>query len=403
MRVPAKKMAVWAVSLAMLALGLLSGANAQTCTVMQTGKSEALSAKDIGGLLKNSSIDASISTFHSAGSQYWIFPMVHHEKGMAYVNHVFTKGPPGNLNAKKLGVWDEASLFGDAPGMKWITNTYQDKDGVLAFVHTEYALPGESYGISITPPDGKPTKRPGPGHTRISLAWYSAPALEQRAPKIQFLGHIVAPFDELRFPGWNIHGTPYVIRRENGEDWFYVYYFDAPVPKKGTPGHLATARAKVADVLRDAKLGKVGAWQKFYNGQWTDGLGGKSSPITQEISIAHSDAAQTVDGRFILATTFINKHRKSNKPSAIILFESCDAVTWKEIAREEPISLPEKHANGRPNHGWQYLTIVDPSGADNGQVGSTMELLVGFQHNKPERSLARLLYSFQGNCGCPAN
>ena len=118
MRVLVREMAVWAVSLAVLALSLLSSACAQTCALKPAGESMALTAKDIGSLSKDSSIDASISTFHSAGAQYWIFPMVHHEKGMAYVNHVITKGPPDNLDATKLGVRDEASLFGNAPGMK---------------------------------------------------------------------------------------------------------------------------------------------------------------------------------------------------------------------------------------------------------------------------------------------
>ncbi len=396
-----KKARHWAVAVAVLLAGSVPAYDAQTCTLTQTSKAVALSNKDIARLAPQSAVDASISTFRTVGKQYWIVPTVRLAKGKVFVNHAFTEGPPDDLDARHVGTWSEEELFGDAPGLKWITNTYQAVDGILAFVHTEYALPGEYFGKKITGPDGKKKTLRGPGHSRIGLAWYPDPDPAGAAPKFQYLGHIIAPYRELDFEAWNVHGTPYVVRREGGEDWFYIYYFDVPVT--GQQGHLSTARAKVADVLAAARKGRTTPWQKYHNGQWTKGLGGKSSPLAGEHTIVHSDAAQSSDGRFYLANTVINNFRESGKPSAIVVYDSCDALNWREAARLESINLPPLHANKRRNHGWQYLTILDHDGTDNGRIKGEMQMLVGYQYNKPERAVMSLRYSLGADCGCPAN
>lgn len=391
----------WAAIIPLVLMGCVPVYEARTCTLTQTGKAVALSAGDIARLAPGGVVDASISTFRSNGKQYWIVPTARLAKGKAFVNHAFTEGPSDDLDARHVGTWSEEELFGKAPGLKWITNTYQAKDGVLAFVHTEYALPGEYFGKIITGPDGKKKKLRGPGHSRIGLAWYPNPDPAKAAPKFQYLGHIIAPYRELDFEAWNVHGTPYVVRRDGGEDWFYIYFFDVPV--KGRQGHLSAARAKVADVLAAARKGRATPWHKYHNGQWTKGLGGKSSPLASEHTIAHSDAAQSADGRYYLATTVINNFRDSGKPSAIVVYDSCDAVHWREADRLESVSLPPLHANKRRNHGWQYLTILDHDGTDNGRIVREMQLLVGYQYNKPERAVMSLRYSLGTNCGCPAN
>ena len=373
-------------------------ASDSACTVTPIEETEALSTADIRRLAGPGFVDGSISTFSARGNRYWILPTVRFAKGTALVEHIFTKGPVHDIDAVKVGKWPEQELFGDAPGLKWITNTFEADDGVLAFVHSEYVLPGQYFGATVIGKDGKPRKLRGPGHSRISLAWYPKPDPENRAPKFQFLGHIIAPFDELRFDAWNVHGTPYAVHTIDDEAWFHVYFFDTP--EQGLQGHLAVARAKVEDVLRAARNGEAARWQKYHQEGWTEGLGGRSRPLAEEHTIVHSDAAQSRNGRYFLANTFINDHKNSGKPSAIVLYGACDPVNLKEIARLRPISLPTKDANDRRNHGWQYLTIVDGDGTDNGTVGEELSFLVGYQYNKPERYVARMRYRVSEDCAC---
>jgi hypothetical protein len=309
----------WSILLvaALLTVGCAPPVDA-ACRLDLIEEGTALSTDEIARTTEGGAIDASISMFAHGGKRYWILPVVHLAKGTATVTHVVTEGDANDPDRRRLGAWSERDFFGDAPGMKWVTNTYQDKDGVLAFVHTEYAGPGQFFGATIVGKDGKPKTLRGPGHSRIGLAWYAKPDPERKAPQFRYLGHIVAPFDEQRFEAWNVHGTPYVIRREGGEDWFYLYFFDTP--QQGRQGHIAAARAKVADVLRDAKAGRTGPWEKYDNGVWTPALSGPSSPVTGEHTIAHSDAARGRDGRYFLATTAMNNFRNRDNPSAIVVY-----------------------------------------------------------------------------------
>ncbi|HKK31516.1 MAG TPA: hypothetical protein VKA18_14110, partial [Alphaproteobacteria bacterium] len=220
----AKAGVLWCL-VALLALGSWG---ARACTFHLEEEQIALSKADIVRATTGNLIDSPISLFTHGGETYWILPSVLHRRGEAFVYHAVTKGPLSEPTRELIGDWPEDDFFEGDIGMKWVTNTYQHPDGVLAFVHTEYAGPGQYYGKKITTSDGKTKTLRGPGHSRIGLAWYPHPDPDNTPPTFRYLGHIIQPHREKRFEAWNVHGTPYLIHTINGEEWFYIYFFDAP-------------------------------------------------------------------------------------------------------------------------------------------------------------------------------
>jgi hypothetical protein len=87
----------------------------------------------------------------------------------------------------------------------------------------------------------------------------------------------------------NIGGIPYTIVTDGGVDYFYVY-FNEYVLTSAHPGSpssqpfTSVARAKVSDVIANAKAGKITTLWKKYNpnstGMWTqEGIGGQGAGI----------------------------------------------------------------------------------------------------------------------------
>lgn len=235
-------------------------------------------------------------------------------------------------------------VFGDY----WIVNLYQDADGLLAFVHVENVQ-----GF------GKGGANPGQtGKSRIGLAWS-----RDGGNTFDYLGHILAPSGDPN--PHNIQGAPYVTK----DGYFYVYFND----KTG----LTVARAPIKEVLTAAKAGKITSWKKYrgsdqgFNGE---GLGGPSTSIGVD-GISHSDAACSFSiGKCYLVLTRMDWGMKD---AWISLFQSEDAIHWEKIrviAQQAPTVV------GAKAKGFQYATIVNADGTDNGEVGDRFFLYVTKNH-----------------------
>jgi hypothetical protein len=136
-----------------------------------------------------------------------------------------------------------------------------------------------------------------------------------------------------------------------------IYYKD--VCSGGGDG---VARAKLSDVIAAAKAGHVTSWSKYYNGAWnSSGIGGQCSSMNIEYGIDHTDAAySTYTGKYYLVLTHQND---GGADTWVRLYESTDGLNWTRAATiaDQPASSVDI--------GYQYVTIVDASGSDNGVVG----------------------------------
>ena len=92
-----------------------------------------------------------------------------------------------------------------------------------------------------------------------------------------YLGHVVSTYND--WFGYNecISGGPHIVK----DGWLYLYFnesADMGPTWKQLP--LSVARARLDDVLTNARNGKVTPFKKFNNGRWADdGIGGHSTPI----------------------------------------------------------------------------------------------------------------------------
>ena len=251
--------------------------------------------------------------------------------------------------------WDVFTSTAGFPGRWWIVNTYQDSAGILAFVHVEFADGLTSNGAKLQF-----------GRARLGLAWST-----DGGASFRYLGNIVVPRNDPA--DFNVEGAPYVIK----EGQFHVYFRDYD--------GISVARAPVADVIAAAQNGATPTFQKWDNGSWTPGIGGSASPLSLT-GISHSDAAySTRTGKYYLATT---TQKNGSEPSRIQLYQSDDAIQW-ELAQ----SLFPLHAAGL---GWQYLSIVDASGSDNGSVGERFYIYCG---KDPINTASSELYRIEVNLG----
>lgn len=303
--------------------------------------------------------DAPITTFQCNGESRWLVPMWNKTRGG--IDHMELTGSVDKPFAKLIGVKTQSALFqydhALFSGSFWIVNTYQTSVGILAFVHVENAEGTRRPAKGDAPSTGK---------SRIGLSWSS-----DGGESFQFLGHILIPFGDPE-PS-NIQGLPYIVI--NG--YFYVYFQD-------TNG-LAVARAPVLDVIEAAKMGKVSGWTKYGGSEFgfsSSGLGGNSQRLGID-GISHSDAAcSTYDDKCYMVLT-----RKNwlGEDTWIKLYETTDGVNWKfkrTIARETASTVKE---------GYQYVTIVNKSGSDNGVVGERFFIY----SLKDNRSATRACYRWE--------
>lgn len=289
-----------------------------------------------------------------------------------WIQAVWNKGHGGIMHIKFLGtldeplktiVWskDQKSLFvGSIPmrdGNFWIVNAYIHNKDVLAFVHVENAENSSGYG--------------GPGKSRIGLAWSA-----NGGDSFVFLGYIISPYnDSMPF---NIQGAPYIIK----DGYFYVYFHD-------TSG-LTIARAPFDEVISAAKSGKVSPWYK-YNGRegfTSNALGGPSKRIGVD-GISHTDAAcSSYNNKCYLLLTRMNW---KNQDTWVRLFESNDGVNWAY----KTTVVQEKASDVK--HGYQYASIVNIDGRDNGIVGSKFYIYCNKDHQESNRSILRWLVDLKSS------
>jgi len=125
------------------------------------------------------------------------------------------------------------------------------------------------------------------------------------------------------------------------------------------------ARAKVTDVVAAAKNGTVSAWNKYFNGGWTEpGMHGDRDAIAVA-GICHTQAAySTYDKKYYLVMTSMNW---SGVNTYIKLYQSDDCVTWKfyQVIADERGDAYEGYS------GWQYSSIVDVGDGETTTVGRT--------------------------------
>lgn len=380
---------------------------ADQCKLKVAPPQTVFNERAINVLTRGDNIDAPISSYRWHGQDYWILPSAQQIGGKLFLTHSITTPPGTSGGDRVLRVLSQQKLFEDSKtavtglkGYKWITNTYQTKDGVLAFVHLEYTGKNDSWGMPCAIVQHK--TRCAPGNSKIGLAWMDTRGKFDGTPKFKFLGHIAG--HNPRVPHFNVSGTPYLINKVGGVEYLNIYFTDLNAVDE--PMHVATARAPLADVLKAAKEGRTSPWKKFNNGAWEDALSARSTSVLPEMRwlvhkdrrvafgrvIVHSDAVRHAEtGRYFLSayTNMLGK----DKPSRIVLYDSCDGVRWRFNG------MHNARTDGKA--GWGYLSFRDGNGPDNGKASGKFELLAGFDTSKPGKSVVSMDIEVPASCACP--
>ena len=318
-------------------------------------------------------IDAPPVSFVVNGQRRWLLATVKWSKDPSskddfHVYHTLLEGsldrPFGTVRATRRQ-WELFTNWTDFPGRWWIVNAYSDGGGgVLAFVHVEFADGLTSGGKALRF-----------GRARLGLAWS-----DDGGERFRYLGTIVVPEHDPE--DFNVEAAPYLIK----DGQLMVYFRDF--------AGIAVARAPLGAVLAAARGGgALPPFNKWHGGGWTSpGIGGAATALGLS-GITHSDAAySTATGRYYLATT---TQRNGAGPSQISLYESPDGTQWS--------LLQVLHALSDVSLGWQYLSIVDRSGADNGVVGSRFYVYCGMEPLDATRSeLRRIEVTLGSNAGAVA-
>ena len=117
-----------------------------------------------------------------------------------------------------------------------------------------------------------------PGVSKISLAWLPIEKFEDDEYDFLFLGHLVGPSSDI--PHFNVHGTPWYVNTDDGTEYLNLLYADEVFTYSEDKGwrntddgaRISRARAPLISVIKDAKKGKIGRWQKNFNGEWSQDL-----------------------------------------------------------------------------------------------------------------------------------
>lgn len=301
--------------------------------------------------------DGSISLLKKAGEIRWIMPVCI-PSNTAHL-HLVAKGTVDRPLMTNEWLVKNGDLFINnnvsADGNFWIQNTYLAEDGILAFVHVEQA---EGTGNEMA-------GRYSTGKSRIGIAWST-----NGGEKFNFLGNIIIPSGD-PIPH-NIQGVPYIVK----DGYLYIYFHD-------TLGN-TVARAPLNEVIQAARMGKTSIWKKFNgadNGFSSAGLGGPSRPIGINAGITHTDAACSIyNNKCYLLLTRMSWR---GEDTWIRLYETTDAVNWTFI--KTVVQQPAARVKG----GYQYATITNVDGNDNGTIGSSFFVYSQKNHQDSSRSIYR--------------
>jgi hypothetical protein len=274
-------------------------------------------------------IAAPVMMVVNGSARYWLHSALN--------NHAKFVGGYDRPLKKQLWQQTDSELFtgvGDVSAALWIVNTYQNEEGVLAFIHVEHP----------TVTNGKYNA----GRGRIALAWSPGATGDH----FVYLGNIITPHADTE--GYNIQGAPYLIK----DGYFYVFYKE----NCETRGNNAVARAPVSDVIESAKADRMAQWKKYYAGGWeSDGDGGACTAISIEDGINHTDAAySTYTGKFYLLMSRMNWKGRN---TYIKLYESHDILNWRHV--KTIVDQPAAEVKS----GYQYVSIINDIGPKNGVVG----------------------------------
>ncbi|MGI5225212.1 hypothetical protein [Actinoallomurus sp. CA-142502] len=200
--------------------------------------------------------------------------------------------------------------------------------------------------------------------------------------KVTRLGAIVRPhavFADAQKTKTTIDlGAPsFSVTKVGSTSYLYVYFADASAD---TSGHvsfsgLSVARASLSSVLAAAKQGKVSAWNKFSDGEWTQpALGGASADINAGRPMAWAPGTARGDGRTIMVAGV--------SPHEMVLSASADGVSgWSA-----------RHPLWRdPDMFDAYPTVVANSGTPDTPGTTFFVYYTQWQSPSPDWSKARLM------------
>ncbi len=271
----------------------------------------------------------------------------------------------------------------------WIVNLYQAPDGLLAFIHIE-ALKDDDHWAG-----------------RVGLAWS-----RDNGNSFTYLGHIIQmdmtkSVEPDSNDVSNVQGVPYLVKPENpnlpisasNPEYFYIYYME-----RGHGYKVGVARAKVQDVLNSARNGTTTEWKKYYNRKFeSKGLGGEATP-TNLNGVTHTDAAfSTVTKKGYLILT-MPSNLDGRNTTRVELHESDNMVDWK-LKSVIASDRTKRDSNNRilDKPGYQYATIINPNGLEQGTIADSMKLLVIHNYDKPEGEDAYRAYLWNINVNSSQN
>jgi hypothetical protein len=212
--------------------------------------------------------DAPMSFIRLGKNEYWIYLS---EGGREQSMHSNVKRIRTTVSGIDKSTAEDVSIYGipDAGINKyngwhaWIMNIYEiDSDEWLAVTHFEDQdnLGGDTkedfrMGMAYSNDDGK---------TFSHLGF----VLETELPRSVIKSGVCKSKPNIAGGGIRSDGI-----------YLHIYYVDQANPD-ASDRHGAVARAKLDEVIENARKGKNAVWHKYYNGKWQQpGMGGRSSDI----------------------------------------------------------------------------------------------------------------------------
>jgi hypothetical protein len=166
-----------------------------------------------------------------------------------------------------------AGLF-DSPIHFEDVNTSFLPQTAAVYLHNIYKVPTTNGLIGFTHNEKFDAGDVGPRYYSIGIVYSDGSG--DLGENWTYLGKIIRPNEN--GDNYNINGVPYLVVGE----YFYIYYKEV---QGGVVPKYCVARAKVNDVIQNARAGTVGAWQKLNGVNWTAtsaGLGGVATSIFSE-------------------------------------------------------------------------------------------------------------------------